>query len=553
MFHDYVIIGGGSAGCVLANRLSVDPSIKVALLEAGPPDKNFLIHMPGGYAALMKTGWFDWGYHTEPQKGLQARRLFWPRGKVLGGSSSVNAMIYMRGVPSDYDMWAQLGNRGWAWEDVLPYFKKAENYLPGGDEYHATGGPLQVSRRPINGPLNLAWLEAGNQAGYPCTPDFNGPQQEGFGPIDCTVANGRRASAAVSYLSPVLPRKNLTVISRAQVTRIVVERGRAVCVEYIRNKRKQTLRAEREILLCGGSINSPQLLLLSGIGPAHEISQHGIKPVHDLPGVGKNLQDHLHGAIKHYCTKPVSLYSALKPTALPRHVLYYLLTHKGPAATMGLETLAFVKSQPELIAPDLEYHFVPVLYADHGRVMIYRHGFMAYYNMQRPESRGEITLKSADPLAHPAIQPNYLESEADLRTLREGFKITREVFRQKAFDPYRGEEFLPGPKVQTDEEIDVYHRQTAESIYHPVGTCKMGQDPMGVVDETLKLRGLEGLRVVDASIMPRLVSGNTNAPTIMIAEKAADMISRGNDGGIVKEAAGRETPGLQLTPDTARP
>lgn len=552
MFYDYAIIGGGSAGCVLANRLSADPSIKVALIEAGPPDKNFLIHMPAGDAALMKTGWFDWGYHTEPQPGLNGRRLFWPRGKVLGGSSSVNAMVYMRGVPSDYDMWAQLGNRGWAWEDVLAYFKKAENYLPGGDDYHGSGGPLKVSRPSINGPLNRAWIEAGKQAGYPYTPDFNGPQQEGFGPIDCTVADGRRASAAASYLRPALSRKNLTIISRAQATRIVVEGGRAVAVEYVRKKTKQILRAQREILLCGGSINSPQLLLLSGIGPAGEISQHGIKPVHGLPGVGKNLQDHLHGAIKHYCTKPVSLYSVVKPTALPRHVLYYLLTHKGPAATMGLETLAFVKSQPELIAPDLEYHFVPVLYTDHGRVMIYQHGFMAYYNMQRPESRGEITLKSADPLAHPAIQPNYFQSETDLRTLRAGFEITREVFRQKAFDAYRGEEFMPGPKVKTDADVDLYHRQTAELIYHPVGTCKMGQDEMAVVDETLRVRGLEGLRVVDASIMPRLVSGNTNAPTIMIAEKAADMILRANESGIVKEAARKETADLQLAPDTAR-
>ncbi len=524
MTYDYIIVGGGSAGCVLANRLSADPSIKVALLEAGPPDKNFLIHMPAGYPVLMKTGLVDWGYQTEPQAGLNGRRLFWPRGKVLGGSSSVNAMVYIRGVPSDYDLWAQLGNRGWSWDGVLPYFKKSECYLPGADAHHGSGGPLRVSRPGVEGPLNVAWIEAGKQAGHPYTADFNGESQEGFGPIDCTMADGRRASAAACYLKPAFQRSNLTVITRAQAARILMERGRAIGAEYILKKQRHEIRAEREVIVCGGSINSPQLLHLSGIGPADEIREHGIAPVHDLAGVGKNLQDHLHGAVKHYCLEPVSLYSVFKPTALPRHIVHYLLTHKGPAATMGLESLAFLKSHAEAIAPDLEYHFAPALYADHGRKIIYRHGFMGYYNMQRPEARGEITLKSADPLAHPAIQPNYLRNEPDLRTLREGFKIAREVFRQKAFDPYRGEEFMPGPAVKTDAEIDDYHRATGESIYHPVGTCKMGQDEMSVVDATLRVRGLEGLRVVDASIMPRLVSGNTNAPTIMIAEKAADMI-----------------------------
>ncbi len=524
MAYDYVIAGGGSAGCVLANRLSADPAIEVALLEAGPRDKNFLIHMPAGYPALMKTGMVDWGYHTEPQKGLNGRRLFWPRGRVLGGSSSVNAMIYIRGVPSDYDMWAQLGCRGWSFDDVLPYFKKAETFLPGADAHHGNAGPLKVSRPGINSPLSHAWIKAGKAAGYPYTPDFNGESQEGFGPIDCTVADGRRASAAASYLTPVLHRPNLTVIPRAQATRVLIENGRAVGVEYARKGQRHEIRAAREVILCGGTINSPQLLLLSGIGPASEIAPYGIEPVHDLPGVGKNLQDHLHGAVKHDCTEPVSLYSVFKPTALPIHILHYLFTHKGPAATMGLESLAFLKSRADVAAPDIEFHFVPALYADHGRKIIYRHGFMGYYNMQRPEARGEITLKSADPLAHPAIQPNYLQNEEDLRVLREGFKIVREVFGQKAFDPYRGDEIVPGATVQSDAEIDAYHRATGETLYHPVGTCKMGQDEMAVVDEQLRVRGLEGLRVVDASIMPRLVSGNTNAPTIMIAEKAADMI-----------------------------
>ena len=527
MTYDYVIVGAGSAGCVLANHLSADPSVKVALLEAGPGDKNFLIHMPVGYAALMKTGWVDWGYHTEPQAGLGGRRLYWPRGKVLGGSSSVNAMIYIRGVPSDYDLWAQLGNRGWAWHDVLPYFKKAEHYWQGPDDYHGGDGPLKVTRPGVANPLNVAWIEAGQQAGYPYTADFNGAQQEGFGPLDCTISSGRRASAAVCYLRPALDRPNLTVITKAQATRILTERGRAVGVEYAKKKQRHEIRASREVILSGGAINSPQLLLLSGIGPANEISQHGLRPVHNLPGVGKNLQDHLHGGVKCTCSARVSLYSVLKPSALARHVPYYLMTHKGPASAMAIEVLSFVKTRPEVVDPDLQYHFVPVLYADHGRIMIYRHGFMGYYNMQRPAARGEITLKSADPLAHPAIQPNYLQNETDLRTLRDGFKILREVFRQKAFEPYGGEEFMPGPDVQTDTEIDQYHRTSSETLYHPVGTCKMGQDEMAVVDETLRVRGLEGLRVVDASIMPRLISGNTNAPTIMIAEKAAAMILSG--------------------------
>ena len=527
MTYDYVIVGGGSAGCVLANRLSADPSIKVALLEAGPSDRNFLIHMPLGYVALMKTGWVDWGYHTEPQAGMNGRRLYWPRGKVLGGSSSVNAMIYIRGVPDDYNQWAELGNSGWAFDDVLPYFKKAECYWQGANAFHGADGPLKVTRPGVAHPLNVAWIEAGRQAGYPITSDFNGAQQEGFGPIDCTMAEGRRASAAACYVRPALTRRNLTIITKAQATRILLERGRATGVEYARQKQRHEIRASREVILSGGAINSPQLLLLSGIGPAAEISRHGIKTVHPLPGVGKNLQDHLHGAVKRTCRAPVSLYSVVKPSALMRHVPHYLVTHKGPASKMAIEAMAFLKSSPSLAAPELQYHFVPVLYADHGRVLIHAHGFMSYYNMQRPAARGEITLKSADPLAHPAIQPNYLQSETDLRALRDGLKILRGIFRQKAFALYGGEELAPGPAVETDAGIDAYHRASGESLYHPVGTCKIGRDEMAVVDETLRVRGIDGLRVVDASVMPTLVSGNTNAPTIMIAEKAADMILKG--------------------------
>lgn len=525
MTFDYVIVGGGSAGCVLANRLSADPAVKVVLLEAGPSDWLPFIHIPSGYAALMQTRLIDWGYRTEPQAGLNDRRLYWPRGRVLGGSSSINATIYIRGVPSDYDGWAQLGNRGWSWDDVFPYFKRAENYKGDASPYHGVEGPLRVSRAKIEHELSQAWVDAGIQAGYTYTDDFNGASQEGFGPVDCTADGGKRSSAAACYLRPALQRRNLTVITRAQATRIIFEGSHAVAVEYARKRRRQVLRAEREVILCGGAINSPQLLLLSGVGPADEISKHGIKPVHDLLGVGQNLQDHLHGEVKHACTQKNTLLTHLKPVGFVEALAAYLWSRTGPIAKVGAEALAFVKTRPEALDPELQYHFAMLLYSDHGYKIDWRqHGFMAFFNMSRPHSRGFVTLKSANPLEHPIIQPNYFTAAEDIRLLREGVRISRDIFRQKAFDPFRGPELAPGPHAQSDAEIDAYNRATAESIYHPVGTCKMGQDDMAVVDETLRVRGLDGLRVVDASIMPRLVSGNTNAPTIMIAEKAADMI-----------------------------
>jgi choline dehydrogenase len=522
--YDYIIIGAGSAGCVLANRLSADPAAKVLLLEAGGKDSNPFIHMPAGYVALMKGGWVDWGYHTEPQNNLANRKLFWPRGKVLGGSSSVNAMVYIRGCHSDYDTWRQLGNAGWSYADVLPYFRRAETYEVRPDAYHGTDGPLHVSRPGVTGPLSKAWLEAGVQAGYRYNDDFNGGTQEGFGPLDATISRARRFSAATSYLKPALHRSNLTVITKAQTSRILFEGTRAVGVEYVQDKQVKQARAASEVILSGGAINSPQVLLLSGIGEAEQLRRHGIKTVLELKGVGQNLQDHLHSMVKWDCPEPVSLYSNVKPLSSMKTLLQYFLFKSGTATTPGLETLAFVKSSPEVADPDLQYHFVRLLYNDHGREVVPRHGFMSYFNLSRPESRGTISLRSADPLAHPVIEPNYLSAENDLRVLRAGIRISREVVGQHAFDPYRGAEFMPGPAIRSDAELDAYIRQNSETLYHPVGTCKMGQDELAVVDDRLRVHGIDGLRVVDASIMPRLVSGNTNAPTIMIAEKASDMI-----------------------------
>jgi choline dehydrogenase len=522
--YDYIIIGAGSAGCVLANRLSADPAAKVLLLEAGGKDSNPFIHMPAGYVALMRGGWVDWGYHTEPQKNLNGRKLFWPRGKVLGGSSSVNAMVYIRGCHSDYDMWRQLGNAGWSYADVLPYFRRAETYEVKPGEYHGNDGPLHVTRPGVTGALSKAWIDAGVQAGYPYNDDFNGSTQEGFGPLDATISRARRYSAATSYLKPVLHRSNLTVITKAQTARILFAGTRAVGVEYIQDKQAKQARAAREVILSGGAINSPQVLLLSGIGEAEQLSRHGIKTVVELKGVGQNLQDHLHSMVKWDCPQPVSLYSNIKPLASIKSLVQYTLFKSGSGATPGLETLAFVKSSPEMADPDLQYHFVRLLYNDHGREVVPRHGFMSYFNLSRPESRGTISLRSADPLAHAVIEPNYLSAEADLRVLRAGIRISRDVVGQSAFDAFRGAEFMPGPDIRTDAELDAYIRQNSETLYHPVGTCKMGPDELAVVDDRLRVHGVEGLRVVDASIMPRLVSGNTNAPTIMIAEKAADMI-----------------------------
>jgi choline dehydrogenase len=522
--YDYIIVGAGSAGCVLANRLSADPGAKVLLLEAGDRDKSPLIHMPAGVGQLISKDTHNWYFETEGQPHMDNRRLFWPRGKVLGGSSSINGMIYIRGHALDYDLWRQMGCEGWSYADVLPYFRKSETHEPGADEYHGGDGPLHVSKHRCTNPLVDAFINAGQQAGHSYNGDFNGVKQEGIGPYELTIREGKRCSAAVAYLRPVLGRPNLEVQVKAHTTRVIFEGTRAVGVEYVQGKTRKVARAAREVILSGGAVNTPQILLLSGIGDGDYVRKWGFPVVADLKGVGQNLQDHLDVMVQYELTQPLSAFAQARQPIATLVFAQYLLTGQGHGTMQALEAGGFLRTRPELEMPDVQLHFIRALMIDHARGKVDRHGVSCHVCQLRPESRGYIALKSADPLAHPLIQPNYLAAEADRRVMRDGFKLAREIFQQQAFEPYRGAEYAPGETVRTDAEIDRYIRRAGETIYHPVGTARMGHDELSVVDPSLKVHGVEGLRVVDASVMPTLVGGNTNAPTIMIAEKAADMI-----------------------------
>lgn len=525
---DFIIVGAGSAGCVLANRLSADPAIKVVLVEAGGPDSNPYIRAPGGHRNLMLSGRYDWGYNTVPQPHCDNQTFYWPRGKVLGGSSSVNGMVYLRGDPSDFDMWSQLGNRGWSYTECLPYFKRSEGYEGGESRFHGGSGPLKTSKVKEMHPLSRAWIDAGLAAGYPYNDDFNTDRQEGFGPLYSTIHDGKRASSAWSYLRPVRNRPNLKVITNAQVTKVIIDKLRAVGIEYLDRGVKKEIRAGREVILSGGAVNSPHLLQLSGIGNPEHLSAAGVKVLHDLKGVGENVQDHLAVPFRQLTSGPYSTLSLLNPAKVGLAMLQYAMFRTGPGAHSGFQALSCIKTRPEVIAPDIQIHFMTLLYTDHGREIIKQHGVQPLINIQRPESKGTIRITSDDPLAHPAIDPRYLSEKEDLITLREGVKIVREVMAQKPFDKYRGAELTPGPQVRTDAEIDSFIKKACVTQYHPVGSCKMGMDDMAVVDDRLRVRGIAGLRVVDASIMPRLVSANTNAPTMMIAEKASDFILHGD-------------------------
>ena len=533
--YDYIVVGGGSAGCVLANRLSETPTARVLLVEAGSRDWDPLIRVPLMASFFLRHKLHNWAYETEPEPFMDNRRIPWPRGRVLGGSSAINGMVYIRGNRGDYDHWAQLGLRDWSYEKVLPWFKRSENFLEGPNDFHGSGGELPVVRSSAPVPLYDYFIEAGRQAGFPVNRDFNGPDQEGFGRFHFTQRDGQRWSTARSFLDPARGRPNLTILTNAHLLRVVIEKGRATGVEVSVKGQKRFIQADCEVVLSCGAVTSPTALMISGVGAPDELRAHGIGVAADVPSVGKNLQDHVNTRIVQACEEPDALYDLRRVDRAVLSVARAILTRTGPGTSFPLEGGCFMRSRPDVEFPDLQVHFFPGVPATTGMRVPFvpqpegvhdGYGYAASMCQLRPESRGAISLRSADPFAAPVIRANYLSVEADRQCFRNGIKIMRDVFRQKAFDRMKAREFAPGPDVTSDSALDAYVAKSAGTVFHPVGTCRMGVDEQSVLDEQLRVRGVEGLRVADASVMPTLISGNTNAPAIMIAEKCADYMKR---------------------------
>ncbi|OLF75043.1 choline dehydrogenase [Pseudoalteromonas haloplanktis] len=522
---DYIIVGAGSAGCVLANRLSEDSSNKVLLLETGGSDKSIFIKMPTALSIPMNTDKFAWQFHTQPEPHLDNREMHCPRGKVLGGSSSINGMVYVRGHAKDFDEWQQHGANGWDYQACLPYFKKAESFYLGENTHRGGKGPLGVNNgNNMENPLYTAFIEAGAEAGYSTTNDYNSAQQEGFGPMHMTVKNGVRSSASREYLDPIKHRSNLTIVTGALAQRVILDGKKATGVEYKLNGAVKTAQASKEVILSAGSIGSPHLLQLSGIGDTQTLEKAGVEVKHHLPGVGQNLQDHLEFYFQYKCKQPITLNGKLGLFSKGLIGAKWLLTRKGLGSTNHFESCAFIRSKPGVEWPDIQYHFLPAAMRYDGRSAFAGHGFQVHVGHNKPKSRGSVTIASADPTQPPKIVFNYLEHQDDIDGFRACVRLTREIIEQPAFDNFRGEEIQPGQQVQTDEQIDAFVRQAVESAYHPSCSCKMGEDDMAVVNSNTQVHGMQSLRVVDSSIFPTIPNGNLNAPTIMVAEKAADII-----------------------------
>lgn len=522
---DYIIVGAGSAGCVLANRLSEDSNNNVLLLETGGSDKSIFIQMPTALSIPMNTDKYAWQFYTEEEPYLDNRKMHCPRGKVLGGSSSINGMVYVRGHACDFDEWKESGAKNWGYQHCLPYFKRAESWYLGGNTYRGDDGPLGVNNgNEMENPLYRAFIDAGKQAGYPITDDYNAKQQEGFGPMHMTVKGGKRCSASRAYLDPIKDRSNLTILTHVVVEKVLLEGKKAVGVQYRQKDELHDAMASNKVILSAGSIGSPQLLQLSGIGDENHLREVGIEPKHHLPGVGQNLQDHLEFYFQFRCKKPITINGKLDIFSKGLIGARWLLFKDGLGASNHFESCAFIRSKDGVKWPDLQYHFLPAAIRYDGKSAVKGHGFQVHIGHNKPKSRGRVKITSTDPSKAPSILFNYLQHEDDIEGFRACVRLTREIIQQSAFDEYRGEEIQPGKNVQSDEEIDAFVREAVESAYHPSCTCKMGEDDMAVVDSETRVRGIENLHVVDSSIFPTIPNGNLNAPTIMVAEKAADMI-----------------------------